>query len=107
MIEIQPVTVESAIRHQQAVTNATHLLSCADYLIQALPEDVQELPVMADLTVLLEKVGSEISAARVKFESADRPQQEAPWRKTQEQQPQEFPDAIVIGGRRYVPAEMA
>ena len=71
MIEIQPVSVETALAHQTAVTNATHLLSCADYLMQALPEDVQELPVMADLTVLLEKVGSEISAARVKFESAE------------------------------------
>ena len=110
MLQIQPVSLDAAIAHQRAVTNATHLLSCADYLIQALPEDVQELPVMADLTVLLEKVGSEISAARVKFESADRPQQEAPWRKTQEQQPQGhpgFPDAVVIGGRRYVPAETA
>ena len=73
MIEIQPVSFDAAIAHQRAVTNATHLLSCADYLIQALPEDVQELPVMADLTVLLEKVGSEIEAARVKFESAEKP----------------------------------
>ena len=38
-----------------------------------MPEDVQELPVMADLTVLLKKVGSEIEAARVKFESTEKP----------------------------------
>ena len=30
-------------------------------------------PVMADLTVLLGQVGSEIEAARVKFESAEKP----------------------------------
>ena len=71
MIEIQPVSFDAAIAHQRAITNATHLLSCADYLIQALPEDVQELPAMDDLTVLLEKVGIEIEAARVKLESAE------------------------------------
>ena len=93
MIEI---SVESAIRHQQAVTNASHLLSCTDYLIQALPEDVQDMPVMVDLTVLLEKVGSEISAARVRFESADRPQKEAPWRK--QQQEEEAAPRQILGG---------
>ena len=70
---LKSVSVEAALAHQAAVTNATHLLSCADYLMQALPEDVQDLPVMADLTVLLGKVGSEISAARVKFESTEKP----------------------------------
>lgn len=90
MIEIQPVAIEAAIAHQQAITNASHLLSCSDYLIEALPEEVQELSVMADLSVLLAKVGDEISAARVKFETKEKPAPVAPWRDQQEQeQPQE------------------
>ena len=67
MIEIQPVTLDAAFAHQQAITNASHLLSCTDYLLQSLPEETQELPILADLTVLLTKVGDEINAARVKF----------------------------------------
>ena len=69
---IQPVAVEAAIAHSTAITNATHLLSCADFLLQALPEETQELPILADLTVLLGKVGDEISAARVKFEKVEK-----------------------------------
>ena len=73
MIEIQPVAIEAALAHQQAISNATHLLSCADYLLQALPEEVQDFPVLADLSVLLGKVGDEISAARIKFEKEAAP----------------------------------
>ena len=108
MLQIRPVSFDAAIAHQRAITNATHLLSCADYLIQALPEDVQELPVMADLTVLLGKVGSEIEAARVKFER-EAPQQDsaplvAPWRNQPQAEQHEFlPESITIQGRRYVP----
>ena len=70
MIVIQPVSIEAAIAHQQAIQNATHLLSCSDYLLQSLPEETQELPILADLSVLLAKVGDEIQAARMKFETA-------------------------------------
>ncbi len=88
---LQPVAIEAAIRHQTAIRNASHLLSCTDYLLQALPEDFQELPVMGDLTVLLEKVAEEIKAARVRFQPVEiTPQQDeeaarpapvaAPWR---------------------------
>ena len=72
MIHDSPVAVEAAIAHSTAITNATHLLSCADFLLQALPEETQELPILADLTVLLGKVGDEISAARVKFEKVEK-----------------------------------
>lgn len=70
MIVIQPVSIEAAIAHQQAIQNATHLLSCSDYLLQSLPDETQELPILADLTVLLNKVREEIGAARMKFETA-------------------------------------
>ena len=70
MIVIQPVTIEAAIAHQQAIQNATHLLSCSDYLLQSLPDETQELPILDDLTVLLGKVREEIGAARMKFETA-------------------------------------
>ena len=89
MIEIQPVALDAAIAHQQAITNASHLLSCSDYLLQSLPEETQELPILADLTILLGKVGDEISAARVKFETKEKVPPVAPWRNQQEQeQPQ-------------------
>ena len=89
MIEIQPVALDAAIAHQQAITNASHLLSCADYLLERFPEDVQEMPIAADLSVLLNKVGDEIQAARVKFETKEKQQPVAPWRNQQEQeQPQ-------------------
>lgn len=70
MIVINPVSIEAAIAHQQAIQNATHLLSCSDYLLQSLPDETQELPILADLTVLLGKVREEIGAARMKFETA-------------------------------------
>lgn len=88
---LQPVAIEAAIRHQQAIGSAGHLLSCADYLLQALPEAVEDLPVIGDLSVLLTKVGEEIQAARVRFQPVEiTPQQDAeeeaaarvaPWRK--------------------------
>ena len=86
MIEIQPVALDAALAHNNAIQNATHLLSCSDYLIEALPEEVQELSVMADLSVLLAKVGDEISAARVKFQPVEKPAPVAPWRNQQEQE---------------------
>ena len=70
MIVITPVSIEAAIAHQQAIQNATHLLSCSDYLLQSLPDETQELPILDDLTVLLGKVREEIGAARMKFETA-------------------------------------
>ena len=89
MIEIQPVALDAAIAHQQAITNASHLLSCADYLLERLPEETQELPILADLSVLLSKVGDEIQAARMKFETKEKAAPVAPWRNQQEQeQPQ-------------------
>ena len=83
MIEIQPVAVEAAIAHSAAIHNAAHLLSCTDYLLQALPEEVQDLPVLADLSVLLGKIDAEIIAARVKWETVtlqDSAARVAPWR---------------------------
>jgi hypothetical protein len=94
MIEIQPVAIEAAIAHQQAITNASHLLSCADYLLERFPEDVQEMPIAADLTILLSKVADEVQAARVKFETKEKVPPVAPWRKQQEQEnPQTAPFA--------------
>ena len=75
---LQPVAIEAAIRHQKAIGSASHLLSCADYLLQALPEAVEDLPVIGDLNALLTKVGEEIQAARVLFQPVEiTPQQDA------------------------------
>lgn len=106
---LKSVTVETALAHQKAITNATHLLGCTDYLLQALPEDFQALPVMGDLTVLLGKVGDEIEAARVRFEPIEPQPQDsapkvAPWRNQPQAEQHEFlPESITIQGRRYVP----
>ena len=103
MIEIQPVELDAVLAHNNAIQNATHLLSCSDYLIEALPEEVQELPILADLTVLLGKVGDEISAARVKFEKVEKA---APWRNQEQEQPQEEESEARPTGKLFSLAEL-
>ena len=84
---LKSVSVETALAHQQAIQDSLHLLHCAHHLTDNMPED---LMIVGDLSVLLAKIEKEIAAARVrfepeaphgvKFETADRPQKEAPWR---------------------------
>ena len=88
MIQIQTVSAEAALAHSAAIHNAAHLLSCTDYLLQALPEEVLDLPVLADLSVLLGKIDAEIIAARVKFEKVEKaaPRTVAPPQVAQQEQ---------------------
>ena len=103
---LKPVSVETAIAHQQAIQDSLHLLHCAQHVTDSMPED---LMIVGDLSALIAKIEKEVIAARVKFER-EAPQDSAkvaPWRdqpQTEQQCDPFLPDSVTIQGRRYVPA---
>ena len=102
---LKPVSVETAIAHQQAIQDSLYLLHCAQHVTDSMPED---LMIVGDLSALIAKIEKEVIAARVKFER-EAPQQDsaplvAPWRNQPQAEQHEFlPESITIQGRRYVP----
>lgn len=93
------------------LTEAAHLLSCANYTLDAMQDD---RPIVCDLSVLLDQVAGKIDAVLFAQQEAPKPapiadMSRAPWRNQPQSdgQPRLLPDEILIAGCRYIPHPLA